>query len=152
MTNKTKILRGGIIILLLFSCISILAQKEEKDEWHYSNGSKIVCRVDSCGKTPEYSNWDDRFCKEHLNKSINHSDQYNNSIAKKKINTKKALTQEQAELLRGTGYRGTRPNSAAENNEIKAAMIQCKECGMHSDNGANSICDECRYNKEYGFD
>lgn len=70
----------------------------------------------------------------------------------KKINTKRALTKEEAEALKGTGYKGTRPNSSAEDMEISAAMVKCKNCGMHSSNGYNSLCDECEYNKSYGFD
>ena len=54
------------------------------------------------------------------------------------------LTKEEADALRGTGYNGTRPNSSAEALELKAAQIKCKECGYHSDNGANSLCDYCQ--------
>ena len=60
---------------------------------------------------------------------------------------KKALTKEEADALRGTGYNGTRPNSSAEALELKAAQIKCKECGYHSDNGANSLCDYCQKKK-----
>lgn len=56
----------------------------------------------------------------------------------------KALTKEEADALRGTGYNGTRPNSAAESLELKAAQVKCKECGYHSDNGSNSLCDYCQ--------
>ncbi len=60
----------------------------------------------------------------------------------------KALTKEEAEALRGTGYKGTRPNSAAEAMELKAAQVKCKECGYHSDNGSNSLCDYCQAKKK----
>lgn len=119
---------------------------------HYSDGTSIVCRVTGCGKTPVYSDWDDRYCDEHLNKSENHANQYDSSVAQKKVNTKKALTKEEADALRGTGYNGTKPNSTAESIELKAAMVKCKKCGMHSSNGSNSLCDECQYNEEYGFE
>lgn len=56
---------------------------------------------------------------------------------------KKAITKEEANSLRGTGYHNTRPNSVAEDMELKAAQVKCKECGHHSDNGANSLCDSC---------
>lgn len=59
----------------------------------------------------------------------------------------KALTKEEADALRGTGYNGTRPNSAAESMELKAAQVKCKECGYHSDNGSNSLCDYCQSKK-----
>lgn len=117
-----------------------------------SENKKIVCRVSGCGNTPMYDDWDDRFCAEHINKSQNHTNEYNHTIAKKKVNTERALTQEEADKLRGTGYHGTKPHSSAEEIELKAAMVACKKCGMRSHNGLNSLCDECRYNEEYGFD
>ena len=70
----------------------------------------------------------------------------------KKINTTPAMTKEEAERLRGTGYHGTRPYSTAESIELKAAQVKCKTCGMHSDNGANSQCDACIYNEQHGLD
>ena len=70
---------------------------------------------------------------------------------RKKVNTQRALTLEEGTALKGTGYHNTEPNSVAESIEIKAAMVKCKECGMHSDNGENSLCDECRYNQEHGL-
>lgn len=151
---KNKILPIAVVLLIVVGIFALWKNndKSENDEWHYSDGSSIVCRVSGCGKTPVYSNWDDRFCKEHLNKSENHSEQYDASVAKKKINTKKALTKEEADALRGTGYHGTKPNSFAEINALKAAMVKCKNCGMHSDNGSNSLCDECQYNKDYGLE
>lgn len=60
---------------------------------------------------------------------------------------KRALTKEEADALRGTGYKGTKPNSWAEAHELKAAQIKCKECGYHSDNGFNSLCDYCQATK-----
>ncbi len=58
-------------------------------------------------------------------------------------NHEKALTDEEAENLRGTGYHNTRPNSSAESIEIQAAKVKCKKCGMRSHNGLNSLCDSC---------
>ena len=140
------------IIIIIYVAIFVLTDNTEKDEWHYSDGTSIVCRVTGCVKTPVYSDWDDRYCDEHLNKSENHANQYDSSVAQKKVNTKKALTKEEADALRGTGYNGTKPNSTAESIELKAAMVKCKKCGMHSSNGSNSLCDECQYNEEYGFE
>lgn len=134
-----------LLLLLSYRFITDVGNDEK-------NNSQVVCRVNGCGETPVYLNWEDRFCSEHLDKSENHFNQYDSSTAKKKVNTKPALTKEEAEILRGTGYHGTRPNSPAEDIEIKAAMVKCKNCGMHSDNGSNSLCDECQYNKGYGFD
>lgn len=76
---------------------------------------------------------------------------YSSQGATKKINTTPAMTKEEAERLRGTGYHGTRPNSTAENIELKAAQVKCKTCGMHSDNGVNSQCDACAYNEKHGL-
>ncbi len=76
-----------------------------------------------------------------------HSNTSNNNHSSSSSNTyvrRRALTKEEANALRGTGYKGTRPNSAAEAMELKAAQITCKECGYHSDNGANSLCDYCQ--------
>lgn len=69
----------------------------------------------------------------------------------KQINTTPAMTKEEAERLRGTGYHGTRPNSTAESIELKAAQVKCETCGMHSDNGVNSQCDACAYNQKHGL-
>lgn len=56
----------------------------------------------------------------------------NSSGITKRINTESAMTKEQAERLRGTGYNGTRPNSSAEALELKAAQVKCKKCGIHT--------------------
>ena len=42
------------------------------------------------------------------------------------------------------GFHGTRPGSTAESIEIAGSKVKCKECGRHSDNGVNSLCDSCR--------
>ena len=149
--NKSILFLIPIIVFAMFLIIKP-NKTDTKDNWHYSDGSAIVCRVNGCGNEPVYSEWNDRYCKEHLNKSQNHSDEYDSSLASKKINLNKALTPEEADALKGTGYHGTRPNSSAEISELQAAMVKCKKCGMHSDNGRNSLCDECQYNKDYGFD
>ena len=83
--------------------------------------------------------------------SSNSNSSYSSEGATKKINTTPAMTKEEAEKLRGTGYHGTRPNSSAENMELKAAQVKCKTCGMHSDNGVNSQCDACAYNEKHGL-
>ena len=143
------------ILLLIVLAVTILNQigkGDSKDEWHNSDGSDIICRVVGCGGSPLHSDWSNRFCAEHLDKSTDYSSSYNSSVAKKKTNYESALTKEQADALRGTGYNGTRPNSSAENSELAAAMVKCKNCGMRSHNGVNSLCYECQYNKEHGFD
>lgn len=76
---------------------------------------------------------------------------YSSQGVTKKINTTPAMTKDEAERLRGTGYNGTRPNSSAESMELKAAQVKCKTCGMHSDNGVNSQCDACAYNEKHGL-
>ena len=83
--------------------------------------------------------------------SSNSNSSYMSEVVAKKINTTPAMTKEEAEKLRGTGYHGTRPNSSAENMELKAAQVKCKTCGMHSDNGVNSQCDACAYNEKHGL-
>ena len=147
------------VILIVIAIVTVVGNlgdsNKTKDEWHNFDGSNIVCRRDGCGKMPVYSNWDDRFCSEHLYRSVNHSYATSNSYSAKptkRINTTPALSQEEGDALRGTGYHDTRPNSFAENAAIDAAMTKCKVCGMHTDNGLNSLCDECQYNKEHGLD
>lgn len=73
-------------------------------------------------------------------------DRYN----KPSVNREKALTKEEADRLRGTGYHGCRPNSSAESDELSAAQVKCKNCGYRSHNGLNSLCDYCRWVEKYG--
>lgn len=150
--NKTGVIAILFVLILVVILIKATAGNDKNDDWHYSNGSEIVCRVSGCESRPLYSDWNNRFCAEHIDRSEDHSNSYNPSIAKKKVNTEKALTKEEADALCGTGYNGTRPNSSAENSELAAAMVTCKNCGMRSHNGLNSLCYECQYNKEHGFD
>lgn len=150
-TKSSFGLRFGLFTVII--AIAFYSQSNKtKDEWHYSDGTSIRCRVSYCDNSPAYSNWDDRFCKEHLDRSANHKSQVNRSTVKKKVNTTPALSKERADALRGTGYHGTRPNSFAESSELAAAMVKCKKCGMHSSNGSNSLCDECQYNRDHGLD
>ena len=142
----------AIIAIVIVAALINNSNNSKKDEWHNYDGSEIICRVQGCGKRPLYSNWDNRFCAEHIDRSQNHSNEYNPSVARKKVNTERALTKEEADALRGTGYHGCRPNSSAENAELAAAMNKCINCGMHSKNGRNSFCYECQYNKDYGLD
>ena len=53
---------------------------------------------------------------------------------------KRSLTKEEADSLRGTGYNGTRPNSATESMESAAVQAKCDVRSMHSANGYNSAC------------
>ena len=73
---------------------------------------------------------------------------YSSSSSSRSSSYRKALTKEEANSLRGTGYHNTKPNSSAENMELAAAQVKCKKCGMHTDNGYNSMCDSCR--KKFG--
>lgn len=66
------------------------------------------------------------------------------------VNREPAMTKEEAERLRGTGYHNTRPNSSAENIELTAAQVKCKNCGYRSHNGVNSLCDYCAWMERYG--
>lgn len=152
MKNGKGFIALFVAVIFVVALIYLTNDNSKEDEWHNHDGSEIVCRVSSCGKRPLYSDWSNRFCTEHIDRSEDHSNNYSGTVAKKKINSEKALTKEEADALRGTGYNGTRPNSSAENSELAAAMIACKNCGMRSHNGANSLCYECQYNKDYGLD
>ena len=66
------------------------------------------------------------------------------------VNRELAMTKEEADRLRGTGYHGCRPNSSAENTELAAAQTKCKNCGYRTHNGSNSLCDYCRWMERYG--
>lgn len=99
------------------------------------------------------------FIKAYWNnpKSSSHSSSYSYSAtstpaipSRPPVNLEHALTKEEADALSGTGYHGTRPNSSAEDIELKAAMVKCKNCGYRSHNGANSLCDYCRWMEKYG--
>lgn len=107
----------------------------------------IVCCV------PRQENETDTGYTPSYNSHTQSGGSYNsNQGVTKKVNTTPAMTKEEAERLRGTGYHGTRPYSTAESIELKAAQVKCRTCGMHSDNGANSQCDECTYNELHGLD
>ena len=73
-----------------------------------------------------------------------YTNSYNN-YSQSSTSSKAVLTKEEADRLRGTGYHNTRPDSLAEDIELKAAQVKCKECGLHSDNGSNSLCDYCQH-------
>ena len=77
--------------------------------------------------------------------SSKYSGNGNYYLTRPAVNKTPAMTKEEAERLSGTGYHGCRPHSSAENLELKAAQIKCKNCGYHSDNGANSYCDYCQW-------
>ena len=75
---------------------------------------------------------------------------YSATPSRPPVNRELAMTREEAERLSGTGYHGTRPNSSAENTELKAAQVRCKNCGYRSHNGLNSLCDYCSWMERYG--
>lgn len=79
---------------------------------------------------------------------------YNKKIseipAKPAVNREAAMTKEEAKRLTGTGYHGTRPNSSAEDMELKAAQKKCRNCGYRTHNGTNSLCDYCSWMQKYG--
>jgi len=98
----------------------------------------LVAQLPSCDSSSHISNY---------SYSENYSSYSDSSNTGSSSARKKALTKEEANALRGTGYNGTRPNSSAEALELKAAQMKCKECGFHTDNGANSLCDYCQSRK-----
>lgn len=116
-----------LVLPLIIASIVIFCSKEPVEDT-------------STGYTPSYNSYTSS------NKPSDSS-----QVVSKKINTTPAMTKEEADRLRGTGYHGTRPNSTAESMELKAAQVKCKTCGMHSDNGVNSQCDACAYNEKHGL-
>lgn len=127
-------------------------QKPQKKKWWLGLVifAIIIGIIFATAKEPaEDSNVD--YMPSNNSYSSNSNSSYMSEVVAKKINTTPAMTKEEAEKLRGTGYHGTRPNSSAENMELKAAQVKCKTCGMHSDNGVNSQCDACAYNEKHGL-
>ena len=61
--------------------------------------------------------------------SGNYSSDYGSSYTGSSYTRKKALTKEEADALRGTGYNGTRPNSSAEALELKMECVAISSCG-----------------------
>lgn len=98
----------------------------------------LVAQLPSCESEPSRSNY-----SYSGSYTSNSGHEYSGST----YSREKALTKEEVDALRGTGFKGTRPNSAAEAMELKAAQVKCKECGYHSDNGSNSLCDYCQSKK-----
>ena len=66
------------------------------------------------------------------------------------VNRERAMSEEEAARLKGTGYHGTRPNSSAEDIELTAAQTKCKNCGYRTHNGSNSLCDYCAWMERCG--
>lgn len=120
---------GNVLLILIcgFAVITLVCSLPDvEDTHHYSS-------------YPTYSNYS----------SSNYSSTASSySASTSSSGRKRALTKEEAEALSGTGYHGTRPNSSAESMELAAAQVTCKECGYHSDNGRNSLCDYCQAKKK----
>lgn len=116
MKKTLLILFCGLSVLLISACNSSSPETQSSE-------------------TPNYSS----------NYYSSYSPNYN-STPSSNVNDYKetAITPEEADNLRGTGYHNTRPNSSAEDIELSAAQVKCKQCGYHSDNGVNSLCDSCQ--------
>ena len=66
------------------------------------------------------------------------------------VNRKLPLSPEEAIRLRGTGYLGNDPFSFSEAEALSAAQAACWNCGYHSENGNEALCDYCRWQMIYG--
>ena len=117
-----------VFVILVFVIISAASASKNNDPTSYNN---------SGSKNTSYS-------------SSYYSGSSGYSYAPSANSRKPAMTKEEAARLEGTGYHGTRPGSSAEMTELKAAMEKCKNCGYHTDNGANSLCDYCQYMERHG--
>lgn len=51
-----------VIISLFHSCSTETSTSKSK-----STTTSYVCRVQGCGKTPVYTDWNRRYCSEHIN-------------------------------------------------------------------------------------
>lgn len=101
----------------------------------------ILCGFMAFSPTNELSGlYDDNDYKTSYSSYVNDCNNYSQSYSR----SKPAMTKEEADRLCGTGYHNTRPGSLAEDMELKAAQVKCKNCGLHSDNGYHSLCDDCQ--------
>lgn len=139
------------ILYLIWSCI-----KEDPKKttifWKVLGGIIVFLALLGCiAQSPTYkkTSYKPTSTSNSYSYSSNYSSYSGTSTSRTTGNYKKALTKEEANALKGTGYHGTRPNSVAELNELRAAQVKCKQCGYHSDNGGNSLCDSCQARK-YG--
>lgn len=88
--------------------------------------------------------------EEAFNKTDQEEGMYYSEEEGKWINIEPPMSPDEANRLIGTGYGGTIPNSLAESIALDSACEKCRECKMHTDNGANTKCDAClRNDKEY---
>lgn len=67
-----KVIISGIVVLILVILYKTTSGKPKHDDWHNFDGSVIVCRVVDCGRQPLYSDWDNRFCAAHIDRSANY--------------------------------------------------------------------------------
>lgn len=117
------------VAVIVFILVFAVSQQPKPSSTRYSSGSYSTYR--STG-------------------SSSYSGSYSSTPTCPPVNRELAMTKEEAERLSGTGYHGTRPNSSAENSELKAAQVRCKNCGYRSHNGLNSLCDYCAWMDRYG--
>ena len=54
------------IILVILLIIAFFPQEHEDPWTNEINGTSITCRYSGCGKEPVYSDWEKRYCSEHL--------------------------------------------------------------------------------------
>lgn len=119
---------GILAFILLVVLLSLASDEDKSDDIHSSKYSSY-----------SYSN-------------STYSGNSGYSSTRPSLNRTPAMTKEEADRLSGTGYHGCRPNSTAEDMELKAAQVKCKNCGYHSDNGSNSYCDYCQWALTHGGD
>ena len=66
MKNKKAVFVVIAILIILIIYFVCFKGKSKGDEWYNYDGSPIVCRKFGCDRTPLYSEWDMRFCSEHM--------------------------------------------------------------------------------------
>lgn len=137
--RQNKILTSIVIILSVIAmglaiCLLVITQNQGSEIW--AQEKPVATPI----STP----------KRTTTSSYSYSNRNSTTPTCPPVNREQAMSKEEAERLSGTGYHGTRPNSSAENTELRAAQTKCKNCGYRTHNGANSLCDYCAWMQRYG--
>lgn len=60
--------RWLIFLVSILFCVNVSScNKELDDPWANYDRSQIVCRMNGCGRSPVYSDWNRRYCSTHIN-------------------------------------------------------------------------------------
>lgn len=130
------------------------SRPKKRSAWWILGVAAVLAFIIAIGQqskpTPAKSTYSTNSPSRSTSNSSTYTGSYSSTPTCPPVNRELAMTKEEADRLSGTGYHGTRPNSSAENSELKAAQVRCKNCGYRSHNGLNSLCDYCAWMEKYG--